>query len=219
MDQVIDNIQVEPIEPIQLVVSIVEPKQLVVVVTESSQLIQHVVEHVHVENPQFYIAQHVQVFGHFINNLRWISMFLEQATQNVTTWSGTLQELTNLRVEYEQTRQNMSKTNNHLQTCTLQLYLMQQTFKNHDKEFVTIKGQLAKDQHENQNLSNKLKKAKHVVRKNKNLQQEYIELNQFNCKIHNDLKCLQIEFVQITRDYNKMEESNMQQLNNITNLE
>lgn len=73
LDQVIDNIQVKPIEPIQLVVSIVEPKQLVVVVAESSQLVQLVVEHVHVENPQISITQHVQVFGHFINNLKQIS--------------------------------------------------------------------------------------------------------------------------------------------------
>ncbi len=80
LEQVIDNIQVEPIEPIQLVVSIVEPKQHVVVVAESSQLIQHVVEPVHVKNPQFSIIQLVQVFGHFIDNLRQISMYLEQAT-------------------------------------------------------------------------------------------------------------------------------------------
>jgi hypothetical protein len=32
-------------------------------------------------------------------------------------------------------------------------------------------------QHENQNLSNKLKEAKQVVKKTKNLQQEYVKLN------------------------------------------
>jgi hypothetical protein len=49
------------------------------------------------------------------------------------TWLGTLQELANLRVEYEQIRENMSKTNNRLQTYSLELEIMQQTFKNHDK--------------------------------------------------------------------------------------
>jgi hypothetical protein len=67
-------------------------------------------------------------------------------------------------------------------------------------------------------MSIKLKKAKHVG-KTENLQQEYIELNQFNWKTHNDLKRLQTEFVQMTRYYNKMEESNMQQQSTITNLE
>lgn len=51
MDQVIDNIQVKLIEPIQHVVSIVEPKQLVVVATQSLYLVQPVIEPVHVENP------------------------------------------------------------------------------------------------------------------------------------------------------------------------
>jgi predicted RNase H-like nuclease (RuvC/YqgF family) len=55
---------------------------------------------------------------------------------------------------------------------------------------VTVKGQLNKVQHENQNLSNKLKEAKWVVRKIENLQQEYAEFNQFNSKPHNDLKHL-----------------------------
>jgi hypothetical protein len=36
LDQVINNIQVKLIEPIQHVVSIVEPKQLIVVATQSS---------------------------------------------------------------------------------------------------------------------------------------------------------------------------------------
>jgi hypothetical protein len=45
---VIDNIQVEPIQPM---VSIVEPKQPIVIVLKFSQPIQHVVEPMHVENP------------------------------------------------------------------------------------------------------------------------------------------------------------------------
>jgi SMC interacting uncharacterized protein involved in chromosome segregation len=44
---------------------------------------------------------------------------------------------------------------------------------NRDKELVTIKGQLNKVQHENQNLSNKLKEAKQAARKIENLQQKY----------------------------------------------
>jgi uncharacterized protein YoxC len=46
---------------------------------------------------------------------------------------------------------------------------MQRTLKNHDKELVTIKGQLNRVQHENQNLSNKLNEVKQDARKTKNL--------------------------------------------------
>ncbi len=53
--------------------------------------------------------------------------------------------------------------------------------------YVTFKGQINKVQHDNKNLSNKLKEAKQV-RKIENLQQEYVELNQLNWKIDNDLK-------------------------------
>jgi hypothetical protein len=66
-------------------------------------------------------------------------MFLEQVVHNATTWLGTLQELTNLRIEYEQTKENLFKTNNYLQ-CSLELKIMHQTVKNCDKELVTIKG-------------------------------------------------------------------------------
>jgi hypothetical protein len=61
-------------------VSIVELKQPIVVIVDPSQPIQHVVELVHVENPQFFITQLVPVFGHSTYNLRQISMFLEQVT-------------------------------------------------------------------------------------------------------------------------------------------
>ncbi len=54
---------------------------------------------------------------------------------------------------------------------------MQKTLKNRDKELFIVKGQMNKVQHENHNLSNKLKGAKQVVRKTKNLQQEYAEFN------------------------------------------
>jgi hypothetical protein len=70
---------------------------------------------------------------------------------------------------------------------------MQKTLKNYDKGLVIIKGQLNKVQHENQNLSNNLTKAKHAAMKTKNLQQEYVEVNQPNWKTHNDLNCLQID--------------------------
>jgi septation ring formation regulator EzrA len=66
-------------------------------------------------------------------------MFLEQVAQNATTWSKTLQELSNLRVEFEQVKENMSETHNHLQTCSLRLEIMQKTLKNCDKELVTVK--------------------------------------------------------------------------------
>jgi predicted nuclease with TOPRIM domain len=89
---------------------------------------------------------------------------------------------------------------------------------NHDKELITVKRKLTKVQHENQNLSNKLKEVEQVVRKIENLHQEYTKLNQFNWKTHNNLKHLQTEFEQMTRYYNKME-SNMQQHGTITGLE
>jgi hypothetical protein len=63
------------------------------------------------------------------------------------------------------------------------------------------------------------KDAEHVVRKTKNLQQEYVEFSQFNWKTHNDLKHLQINLEQMMQDYTKMEESNMQQHDIITSLE
>jgi uncharacterized protein YoxC len=63
----------------------------------------------------------------------------------------------------------MSETHNHLQTCSLELEIVQKTLKNHDKQLVTIKGQLNKVQHENQNLFNKLKEVEQVVRKIENL--------------------------------------------------
>ncbi len=84
---------------------------------------------------------------------------------------------------------------------------------------VTIKGQLNKVQHENQNLSNKLKEEKWVVRKIENLQQEYAEFNQFNSKTHNDLKHLQVYLEQMMQDCTKMEKSNMEQWNIIIGLE
>jgi len=34
-------------------------------------------------------------------------MFLEQVVQNATTWSRMLQELSNLKVEFEQARENL----------------------------------------------------------------------------------------------------------------
>ncbi len=47
-----------------------------------------------------------------------------------------------------------------------------------------------KVQHENQNLSNKLKEAKHTIRTTEDLQQEYAKFNKLNWKTYNDLKCL-----------------------------
>jgi len=76
LDQVIDNIQVEPVESIGPIVPLAWVKEHVVA---------SVVEPIHVKNPQFSITQLVLVSSHFIDNLRQINMFLEQATQNATT--------------------------------------------------------------------------------------------------------------------------------------
>jgi hypothetical protein len=48
-------------------------------------------------------------------------MFLEQVAQNATTWLGTLQEISNLRVEFEQVKENMYETCNCMQTYSLKL--------------------------------------------------------------------------------------------------
>jgi hypothetical protein len=71
-------------------------------------------------------------------------MFVKQVAQNATTWLGTLQKLANLRIEYEQIKENLFETNNCLQTYNIKLETMQQTLKICDKELVIIKGQLNK---------------------------------------------------------------------------
>jgi hypothetical protein len=87
-------------------------------------------------------------------------MFLEQVAQNATTWLGTLQKLLNLRVEFKQIKENLSKTHNRLQTYSLKLKIVQRTLKNRDKKLVIVKGQLNRVQHENEIFSNKLNEAK-----------------------------------------------------------
>jgi hypothetical protein len=41
-------------------------------------------------------------------------MFLEQVIQNAKTWLKTLQELSKLKVEFEQVKENLFETHNHL---------------------------------------------------------------------------------------------------------
>jgi hypothetical protein len=53
------------------------------------------------ENPQFKKFQPIPIFGHSIKTLKHINMFFGQVVQNATTWSWTLQELSNLRIEFE----------------------------------------------------------------------------------------------------------------------
>jgi hypothetical protein len=69
LDQVIHEIQVKLVEHVVLVV-----------VSKASQLVQLVVEPIHVGNPQFSIIQCILMYGHSIDNLKQISMFLKQAT-------------------------------------------------------------------------------------------------------------------------------------------
>jgi hypothetical protein len=76
-------------------------------------------------------------------------MFLEQVAQNVTTWSTTLQDLSNLKVEFEQVKENLFETHNCLQTYSLKIEIVQKTLKNRDKKLVTIEGQVNRVQHEN----------------------------------------------------------------------
>jgi 3-methyladenine DNA glycosylase Tag len=68
-------------------------------------------------------------------------------------------------------------------------------------------------------MSNKLNEAEEAARKTEKLQQEYVEFNQLNWKTHNDLTRLQAYLEQMTRDYAKMEESNLEQHGMITDLE
>lgn len=51
LDQVIENIQVELVEPIELVVPIIEVRELVVVAIETFQLAQPIVEPIHPKSP------------------------------------------------------------------------------------------------------------------------------------------------------------------------
>jgi len=76
------------------------------------------------KNPQFYSFQLVPVSSHSTKILKHINMFLEQVAQDATTWSRTLQELSNLRVEFEQVKENMSETHNQLQTYSLELEIV-----------------------------------------------------------------------------------------------
>jgi septal ring factor EnvC (AmiA/AmiB activator) len=96
---------------------------------------------------------------------------------------------------------------------------VERDLKNHDKELVTIKGQLNRIKHENQNMSNKLNEAEQDVEKIKNLQQKYVKFNQLNWKTNNDLICFQVDLERMTINYAKMEESNLEQQGIITNLE
>jgi hypothetical protein len=61
MDQVITNIQDEPIMFIEFVILIMEP---ITIAKKSFQLVQLVVEPIQMENPQFFRFQHVPVPGH-----------------------------------------------------------------------------------------------------------------------------------------------------------
>jgi hypothetical protein len=67
-----------------------------------------------IEKPQFFRFQLVLVSGHSIETLRQVNMFLDQVAQNAITWLGTLQKLSNFRVEFEQIKENLFETHNHL---------------------------------------------------------------------------------------------------------
>jgi hypothetical protein len=71
-------------------------------------------------------------------------MFLEQVVQNATTSSITLQKLSNLRIEFEKIKENLSKNHDHLQTYTLELETVESILEKCDKELITSKGQLNK---------------------------------------------------------------------------
>jgi hypothetical protein len=93
---------------------IVSITKLVVATTKSIQYVQPILELIQMENPQFFRFQLFPVSSHSIKILKQMNMFLKQVGQIATTYLGTLQELSNLRIEFEQVKENMSETYNHL---------------------------------------------------------------------------------------------------------
>jgi hypothetical protein len=65
------------------------------------------------ENPQFFRFQLFPVSSHSIKILKQINMFLTQVGQIAITYLGTLHELSHLRSEFEQVKENMFETHNH----------------------------------------------------------------------------------------------------------
>jgi hypothetical protein len=49
---------------------------------------------------------------------------LEQVAQNAIIWLGTLQEPSNLIIEFEQIKENLFETHNRMQTYSLELKTM-----------------------------------------------------------------------------------------------
>ncbi len=74
-----------------------------------------------------------------------------------------------------------------------------------------MKTQLLKLQIKNKHLVVKSVEYKRIIKKVETLQLEYNELTQAHFKTRNDFKTLHIDFDQLTRDYGKMEASNVQQ--------
>ncbi len=70
MAQVINNIQIEHVEPIELVVPIAKSKEPTVVATEMSQLVQPIIKHVHIENSQFSIYPNLIMFWYASSSMR-----------------------------------------------------------------------------------------------------------------------------------------------------
>ncbi len=85
LDQVIDNVQGKLVMYVELVVSIIEP---VIVDIESFQPIQPIVEPIQIKNPQIFRFQPFPLFGHTIETLRHINMFLKQVAQNAKPSQG-----------------------------------------------------------------------------------------------------------------------------------
>lgn len=73
-DQVIKDVQVEPIE---YVIVIIKVRKLVVVSIEVSQLVQLAVEPSNLENPLFSTFQSTLISSHSYENLKQIIMFFE----------------------------------------------------------------------------------------------------------------------------------------------
>jgi hypothetical protein len=102
LDQVIKDVQVEPIEYVTIVT--IEVRKLVVVSIEVSQLVQLVIEPSNLENPLFSTFQSTLISSNSYENLKYIIMFFEQVVHNVTTQSRILDGLTNLNVECQDSR-------------------------------------------------------------------------------------------------------------------
>ncbi len=110
-----------------------------------------------------------------------------------------------LRTKHNIVENLLEDNNNQLQAHCVELVSHKQALQKKYKDMATMKTQLLKLQTKNKHLVVKSVEAERVIKKAKAMQLEYNELNHTHFKTYNDLKALQTNFNQLTRDYGKME--------------